>query len=680
MLITEIAKMNWHPGNKKWYESKGYIFTKLKDEFEIKVEDLPNGSNVKIEIKCDLCGKIIPREYYRYISQREKSLTKIDVCKECGHEKMKLNTIEKLNQNLLNKEDSGYWTLKENRLKELKLYIEKYENINTMKSNEDGRKLNSIIGHYKETPMCLAQELGYKLIDISNKKPDNYYTKETLKQKFISIIKELGHFPYAFELKQYSITREDILKFFNGTRNLKKEINYIKDFMIDNNGFYNSSIYEVITANFLIACGLGKKYKREQHPFLNSGGNYRSDFMFTTENGKEIHCEVWGYSENYSKGYKIAEEYNKVKKQKQYLYSQNDIKLISIECDTFLNKSYKETIDNLYSIFNPYLKLDIQEVTQENIIPMGLSSNEDLFCILKPFIKNNCLPTTAFLRDNGYGRYYDEILKRYSNYNDFAKEFGCELVFNINGYWTIEVIRNCFDHMIKKYDRFLDSSEINKIKKSDKTLAGFSSAVNDYGFKGLIGEQINYCNYCVKENRYIPSSVILWLYDIAKQNGKNNSKYITKEIQDNAIEILTILKAMNKLSEGYMDYSRPFYVEDKTLNLIYCIFIHMFKKYQEILSEKEYRHHKKMDNSLKEIEIYKRIQRENWSLRDVKIGFYNYCLENNIEIPLKEITKLTKISNIKKKESSATAKYDEEYQSEIVKILDKLNNITIKAS
>lgn len=53
MLLTEKVIVKWNSKNKKWYEDKGYIFTKMKDEFDIKVEDLTDGSHVKVQVKCD---------------------------------------------------------------------------------------------------------------------------------------------------------------------------------------------------------------------------------------------------------------------------------------------------------------------------------------------------------------------------------------------------------------------------------------------------------------------------------------------------------------------------------------------------------------------------------------------------------------------------------------------------
>lgn len=59
MLLSETVKVKWNATNKKWYESKGYIYTKMGDEFEVKVEDLTRWSKVLVKVKCDGCGKIL---------------------------------------------------------------------------------------------------------------------------------------------------------------------------------------------------------------------------------------------------------------------------------------------------------------------------------------------------------------------------------------------------------------------------------------------------------------------------------------------------------------------------------------------------------------------------------------------------------------------------------------------
>ena len=52
MLLTKIVEVKWHPRNKIWYENKGYIFTKIGNTFEVKVEDLINNSHCMVKVKC----------------------------------------------------------------------------------------------------------------------------------------------------------------------------------------------------------------------------------------------------------------------------------------------------------------------------------------------------------------------------------------------------------------------------------------------------------------------------------------------------------------------------------------------------------------------------------------------------------------------------------------------------
>ena len=53
MLITKIVTIKWSTRNKNIYVLKGYIFTKMNDEFEVKVEDLSDGSNYSVSVMCD---------------------------------------------------------------------------------------------------------------------------------------------------------------------------------------------------------------------------------------------------------------------------------------------------------------------------------------------------------------------------------------------------------------------------------------------------------------------------------------------------------------------------------------------------------------------------------------------------------------------------------------------------
>jgi len=82
MLITKEVTTKWSPSNKKWYENKGYIFTKWNDEFEAKVEDLQDFSHMLVDVQCDHCGEIIKntqwKNYLRCVKRHGKYY-----CQEC---------------------------------------------------------------------------------------------------------------------------------------------------------------------------------------------------------------------------------------------------------------------------------------------------------------------------------------------------------------------------------------------------------------------------------------------------------------------------------------------------------------------------------------------------------------------------------------------------------------------
>lgn len=52
-LISKTVFTRWNGNNKQWYIEKGYIFTKHNDILEVNIEDLPDKSNIYVEVKCD---------------------------------------------------------------------------------------------------------------------------------------------------------------------------------------------------------------------------------------------------------------------------------------------------------------------------------------------------------------------------------------------------------------------------------------------------------------------------------------------------------------------------------------------------------------------------------------------------------------------------------------------------
>jgi hypothetical protein len=115
MLISKTVIIKWTKRMKKYYINKGYIFTKYGDEFEIKVEDLSEGSRVLIEIKCDNPNCENPHlkpvayvDYLKCIAEDNKYY-----CFKCAR---KLHGGKKLIKTLLKNRKSFYaWCIENNR-------------------------------------------------------------------------------------------------------------------------------------------------------------------------------------------------------------------------------------------------------------------------------------------------------------------------------------------------------------------------------------------------------------------------------------------------------------------------------------------------------------------------------------------------------------------------------------
>jgi len=73
MLKTKNVILKWNKTYNTWYKDKFYIFTKWGDEFEVKVEDLPDGSHERVSIECDGCGKLLEnvdwQNYKKYVKE-----------------------------------------------------------------------------------------------------------------------------------------------------------------------------------------------------------------------------------------------------------------------------------------------------------------------------------------------------------------------------------------------------------------------------------------------------------------------------------------------------------------------------------------------------------------------------------------------------------------------------------
>lgn len=77
--LKQIVKVRWNGLTRKWYEEKGYTWTKQNDYFDCKIEDVQKTSTAKVLVKCDYCGETFPKQYRNYFKERE--IVEKDCCK-----------------------------------------------------------------------------------------------------------------------------------------------------------------------------------------------------------------------------------------------------------------------------------------------------------------------------------------------------------------------------------------------------------------------------------------------------------------------------------------------------------------------------------------------------------------------------------------------------------------------
>ena len=87
MLLTKTVKKKPAGGNIKHLREKGYEF-KVGEEIEVKVEDLPSNSHIKVDVLCDYCKEKIMTVKLQAYTKGRKIIPK-DCCKECQPQKVK---------------------------------------------------------------------------------------------------------------------------------------------------------------------------------------------------------------------------------------------------------------------------------------------------------------------------------------------------------------------------------------------------------------------------------------------------------------------------------------------------------------------------------------------------------------------------------------------------------------
>ena len=87
MILSKTIKTKWNSKTKKYYEELGYTYTKMGDEFEVKVEHLKSCSAERVLFRCDYCGKEFTKKWGVYVRDSANDIVKKDCCSDCKEKK-----------------------------------------------------------------------------------------------------------------------------------------------------------------------------------------------------------------------------------------------------------------------------------------------------------------------------------------------------------------------------------------------------------------------------------------------------------------------------------------------------------------------------------------------------------------------------------------------------------------
>lgn len=98
---NQVIEISWHSQSRQHYIDRGYHFTKYKDKFLVKAEDLSRGSTAIVKVICDYCKNEYDVAWHHYVDVKNKNQK--DACYRCRHFKMYENNLLERQTNLYNK-------------------------------------------------------------------------------------------------------------------------------------------------------------------------------------------------------------------------------------------------------------------------------------------------------------------------------------------------------------------------------------------------------------------------------------------------------------------------------------------------------------------------------------------------------------------------------------------------
>lgn len=346
MILDDKVKMTWNSNNKSYYESKGYEYTKMYEEFDILIEDLLSTSPKKVNVKCDVCGKIKPLKYREYnnslsnggyysCSQKCSNGKSKNTClKNYGSETFiqSKSGIEKIKN--INLERYGVeYAIQNNEVKEnrKKTCMERYGTDHVFQSVDIKKKItNTCLEKYGVDNASKSEEVKNKIRKTCVDKygVNNAFKSNEVKRK----IKETCLSKYGFE---HHTQNPEIMKKIIDTQIVKYgEVwkNQVPKYNI------NSIIYLDIISDIL---------KLPIQHALNGGEKKMQKYWIDGYIQKYNICIEWD-----EKGHRYREEYDI--NREDFLKLHNNCKFIRINEDEFLSNitiGIEKVINQIESLY-----------------------------------------------------------------------------------------------------------------------------------------------------------------------------------------------------------------------------------------------------------------------------------------------------------------------------------------
>lgn len=156
MILSKTAKVKWNSRNKKRLVDLGYIYTKMGDEIDVKIEDLSSNNQSLVMVQCDYCGKPYEAIYRMLSATIKKTISEKHTCPNCVGEKIKESNMIKYGC-----EHHIASELVRDKIK--KTNLDKYGVVNVFEAKEIKEKiLETNLNKYGTTTFTKTQEYKIK--------------------------------------------------------------------------------------------------------------------------------------------------------------------------------------------------------------------------------------------------------------------------------------------------------------------------------------------------------------------------------------------------------------------------------------------------------------------------------------------------------------------------------------